>query len=423
MKSFNNLSNALFTLLLTLTLLLPFSSHASVDVLFSPNGGVNDRISIELKSAEKSVDIAMYSFSHKGLLKQIKALAQNGIRVRLVLNKAHQSEEKSTDLENSGVDVRYVNLIMHHKFAIIDGPADPSSSTHSSTLMTGSQNWSNSADTRYDEDFLVFKAETKRIKSFQSEFNHMWNHSRDFAGEASFGEDATKFPFNSNFSLFTSSNFYPKIYRGQWSFRKAVSLSEGVAGSALIEAIESAQTSIKIATAHFRRKDIHDAIVKAMNRGIKVTMILDAQEFNSRAELPPPVNNTTSLDENLSKLGAVVKYKFYSRYWRHPTAKQMHAKYLIVDDALVLTGSFNWSENAELKTLENLLLLKGEQTPSYLQNFNKILNYREGELSDLVKEIESQNGYGPCHFSPITLTGKNISKVKRQFARGACRTN
>ncbi|MEM6778222.1 MAG: phospholipase D-like domain-containing protein [Planctomycetota bacterium] len=107
---------------------------------------------------------------------------------------------------------------------------------------------------------------------------------------------------------------------------------------------------VAIASAHFRRADLHNELLLAMERGVSVRMILDQQEFHYRTTRTP----NAIYDEALALAGADVRYKVYSRFWDYRTALQMHCKFLIVDDREVLTGSLNWSENAELGTFECL---------------------------------------------------------------------
>jgi phosphatidylserine/phosphatidylglycerophosphate/cardiolipin synthase-like enzyme len=40
--------------------------------------------------------------------------------------------------------------------------------------------------------------------------------------------------------------------------------------------------------------------------------------------------------------------------------KLMHNKYVIIDDEYVLTGSFNWTQQAVNLNNENLIILKGK---------------------------------------------------------------
>lgn len=53
--------------------------------------------------------------------------------------------------------------------------------------------------------------------------------------------------------------------------------------------------------------------------------------------------------------------------------KLMHNKVMIVDELIVLTGSFNWSKSAEENNNENLIVIKSEYVADiYEDEFEKI---------------------------------------------------
>jgi phosphatidylserine/phosphatidylglycerophosphate/cardiolipin synthase-like enzyme len=100
----------------------------------------------------------------------------------------------------------------------------------------------------------------------------------------------------------------------------------------------------------------------------------------------------------------------------------MHSKYLVVDGSRVLTGSFNWSENAELKTFENLVRFDERAVVrAYQDNFVKVFSYQEGGFKALLESVKASSGQGPCSFAPISLSGPEIRKLRGAYARGACR--
>jgi phosphatidylserine/phosphatidylglycerophosphate/cardiolipin synthase-like enzyme len=223
--------------------------------------------------------------------------------------------------------------------------------------------------------------------------------------------------------LFTSANFEAYVRANEWSFRSMVEAEEGVAGGAIIDAIEAATTSIKIATTHYRRGDIHAALVKAMReRGVKVELITDQQEYRSG---PIPANDPRDiyLDEKLAREGATVLYKAYMVRWSAPHAKQMHSKYIIIDDSKVLSGSFNWSKNSEVGSFENLSIwTETSLVASYAENFENVRAYNgEGGIDTLLEMIRQNDGRGPCMFKPLTITGDNFERVRRAYRSGACR--
>jgi len=398
---------------------LSWPAQAEITVQFSPRGGVADTIEERLTSARKTVDVAMYSFSDRRLQEKLIGLAAAGVKIRLILDSARDRAPLADRFEASGIDVRYVLPVMHHKFAVIDFAGEGAAPI----LLTGSANWSTKSDTEYDEDFLVVENESDILRAFQAEFDHLWLYARDFEGPAIADDRTPTPPAQSTKHLFTSANFEAYHRAGNWSFRPMVEPQDGVAGRAIVEAIEGASTSIKIATTHFRRPDITAALIRAMNeRGVKVTVITDQQEFRG-GRIPEDDSNALYEEEKLAREGASVLYKTYMINWRAPQARQMHSKYVIVDDALVLSGSFNWSKNSEIGSFENLSIwTEASLVAAYVANFEIIRTYDgDGGLATLLAEIAGQEGRGPCLFTPISLTIAQLEDLRRAFRPGSCR--
>ncbi|MEE2780416.1 MAG: phospholipase D-like domain-containing protein, partial [Myxococcota bacterium] len=160
---------------------------SDIEVIFSPQTYSESHLSrvvTLLGSAQRSLDIAMYSFRDPTVMNAVGDAVERGVSVRLLFDSAneHKSDPKGTRsaiLEEMGVDVRYVNKIMHHKFVLIDGPRDHLDQASDTVLITGSANWSYSAGTRYDENTLVVYGNERLVTQFQGEFNLLWDNSRD----------------------------------------------------------------------------------------------------------------------------------------------------------------------------------------------------------------------------------------------------
>ena len=121
------------------------------------------------------------------------------------------------------VDVRYVNKILHHKYALIDGvEVDPTG--NSGVLISGSGNWSYGAASIYDENTLFIQGDRYLLEIYQQEFNYLWAHSRDFEGEAeSISTDVLPITVSESSAgseaVFTSDNF--SVYQSSrygWTF-------------------------------------------------------------------------------------------------------------------------------------------------------------------------------------------------------------
>src|SRR5205085_4752395 len=82
-------------------------------------------------------------------------------------------------LKGNGVDVRYVNKIMHHKLLIVDGPRSDAAAAKTAKLVMGSANWSSSAATRFDENTVFVSENPELALRFQREFDLMWEHTKD----------------------------------------------------------------------------------------------------------------------------------------------------------------------------------------------------------------------------------------------------
>lgn len=107
----------------------------------------------------------------------------------------------------------------------------------------------------------------------------------------------------------------------------------------LINEIDSAETKIDVAIYSFTHGDIANALINAKNRGVNVRVIFDDGQTNTQY----------SLDEMLLEEGVQIRKKSGSGY--------MHNKFMIIDNKVVATGSFNYSNNADTKNDENLIFI------------------------------------------------------------------
>lgn len=128
----------------------------------------------------------------------------------------------------------------------------------------------------------------------------------------------------------------------------------GGAEDAIVRSIDSAKSSIRMQAFLFSNKEITGALIRAHQRGVKVDVIIDKK-------MPKKKPNTT---EDLIEAGVPT---FFDT--AHRTA---HDKIIIVDDDIVLTGSFNFVKVAETKNGENLLILKSKPlAEEYVKNWEK----------------------------------------------------
>jgi len=186
------------TVLFFMIYLLPSLCIAQgIRVFFSPNGGCQQAVIEEIRKATETIDIAMYYLSSRDIAQALVKAQENHVRVRIVLDQGQEIESasKSTYLVKHGFEIRY-HLgfgLMHNKFAIIDGKS----------LITGSFNWTLTAEERNEENLLVISDE-ETIERYQHRFEYLWNTSRLDSRNAR-GASAVPAWFCTTYHLFCSN--------------------------------------------------------------------------------------------------------------------------------------------------------------------------------------------------------------------------
>ena len=146
---------------------------------------------------------------------------------------------------------------------------------------------------------------------------------------------------------------------------------QGGAQAALEKLIDSARQDICAALYFFTSRPLSAAILRAHKRGVKIQVIIDG-------------NNESDYSKGyyLRQRGVDVRYarglpkkakKSKKRKYRVKKFGLMHHKFMVVDDKMVATGSYNWTASAEKWNRENLLIIKSSSLArKYIVEFKKI---------------------------------------------------
>jgi len=123
--------------------------------------------------------------------------------------------------------------------------------------------------------------------------------------------------------------------------------------------------------------------------------------------------------------GIPTRFKWNAFRWHYLTSLQMHHKYMLIDDGILATGSYNLSDNAEHNTFENLVVLTREGYPnvmnSFRENFEHLwaLGRAEGLAEILLASAISEQDPIPLIFEPMSVTTDEIAAIKDAI-REAC---
>ena len=156
-------------LIIVLSITISISSLAETEVYFSLYDNPQKEIIKNINQAEAFINIAMYVFTDKEIALPLVKAHERGVKVRVYLDKdqVDYKYSQSRFLVQKGFKVRIStnNYIMHNKFAIIDNHI----------LLTGSYNWTFSANNRNDENLMVID-DPEIIEIFQNQFINLWTN-------------------------------------------------------------------------------------------------------------------------------------------------------------------------------------------------------------------------------------------------------
>ncbi len=147
---------------------------------------------------------------------------------------------------------------------------------------------------------------------------------------------------------------------------------QGGAEAALEKLLDDARQDIRAALYFFTSRPLAAAILRAHKRGVKIQVIIDGND-----------ESDYSKGYYLRQRGVDVRYarglpkkarKSKKSKYRVKKFGLMHHKFMVVDDKMVATGSYNWTASAEKWNRENLLIIKSSSLArKYTAEFKKIL--------------------------------------------------
>ncbi len=154
-------------LVIFLCITISIFTLAKTEVYFSLYDNPQKEIIKNINQAGASINIAMYIFTDREIALPLVKAHERGVKVRLYLDKDQVDYQYSQSrfLVQKGIKARIStnSYIMHNKFVIIDNRI----------LLTGSYNWTFSANNRNDENLMVID-DPETIEIFQNQFANLW---------------------------------------------------------------------------------------------------------------------------------------------------------------------------------------------------------------------------------------------------------
>lgn len=121
----------------------------------------------------------------------------------------------------------------------------------------------------------------------------------------------------------------------------------------IIEEINKSKTTIYVQAYGFTSRTIADSLINAHLRGVKVQVILDRSNMSKKGYSKLMDLKEAGIDISLDIVPGIA-----------------HNKVMIIDEKKVITGSFNFTEAADKRNSENVIIIEDKETvKQYLNNW------------------------------------------------------
>lgn len=292
----------------------------------SLRGGPDSHLAEALDAAETSVDVATYDLNLWSVRDALLRAHEREVQVRVIVDSDNILGAEVEALTAEGIPVLGDRRepLMHHKFVVIDHEE----------VWTGSMNLTIS-DAYFNDNNLLRIAAEALAQDYTREFEEMFLEDR-------FG------------ALSRADTPYPTVEVDGTRLDVYFSPDDGVA-SALVGLIAEASRSIRFMAYAFTSQDIAEAMLDRARMGVEVQGVLEGSQLGA-GDTPYSRLKQAGLDVRLDA-----------------NPRNMHHKVIILDEAIVITGSYNFSRSAELRNDENLLVLHDpEIAAQYQTEFERV---------------------------------------------------
>ena len=290
-------------------------------------GGPDVELAAAIGTASESVDVAIYDLNLWSLRDALIVARQRKVAVRVVTESDNLDEPEIQELEDAGIPVlgdRREGL-MHHKFVVID----------SQEVWTGSMNFT-TTDFYLNDNNLICIRSQQLAEDYTREFEEMFLDDL-------FGVDIR------------ADTPYPAVMVGNTRVEVFFSPDDGTLNH-ILALVEGAQESIDFLAFSFTSDDLAAALLEKSKAGLTIAGIFEEAQYYSNIGTEFNLLLEAGLDVRLDG-----------------NPHNMHHKVFIIDQEVVITGSYNFSNSAETRNDESTLVIHDAAVAAvFMKEFNRI---------------------------------------------------
>jgi phosphatidylserine/phosphatidylglycerophosphate/cardiolipin synthase-like enzyme len=290
-------------------------------------GGLDGPLVEAIEAARMSIDLAAYSLSLNSIRFALINAHKRGVQVRIVMESTNVDRSDPQALIEAGIPIVGDDRqgLMHDKFLVIDR----------SEVWLGSMNFTDSG--AYDDNNNMIRIHsTKVAENYMVEFEEMFT-------ENLFGADIRAATPNPNVTLDGTDieNYY--------------SPDDGVLAQ-IVRVLSGAEESIYFLAYSFTSNDLGNIVREKEAAGLKVQGVMEQEQVNSNQGTEYDPFKQADVNVRLDGIEG-----------------QMHHKVFIVDEKIIVLGSYNFSQSAEERNDENILIVYDEVIArEFIKEFERV---------------------------------------------------
>ena len=294
-------------------------------------GSIPEKLIARINQAQKSIHIAAFEFNLTAVAEALIAAHERGVDVKWFTddeNGTGVDNEKGRGqfamLKKAGIPVKddHRSALMHNKFWIFDDQV----------VWTGSTNITVNGNFHNNNNVIVMKS-PELAAIYEREFEELWAGKSGPTSPSTLEQQSVTIEGTPVQILFAAED-------------KVI--------DHLIPLVEGAQKDIRFMAFSFTHEKLGQAVLARAKAGVDVKGIFETRGSETQySELPPFYCAGLSVRQD-------------------GNPDTFHHKVFIIDDQIVVTGSLNFSQNADESNDENTVVLTNRDIAAlYLQEFDR----------------------------------------------------
>lgn len=300
--------------------------------------GIDNDVVAEIAKAQRTIDVTSFDLNLPSFVNAVIAAEQRGVQVRIVYDGKNGTQVLEASRSPTGQDMNAVNMMKDAGIQLVDGGRsnglmhDKMIIIDSKVLFMGSWNMSYN-DTYRNNNNLLEITDPTLVANYQAKFNELFVN-KAFGTHAEVGALTPQLTIQG----IQVSNYFSPVDHVM---------------DKLVGFVNSAQKSIRFMIFTYTANDLANAMIARYKAGVDVAGVIENRGASQGSLVPLAC----------AKVPVKVDGNKYT----------MHHKVIIIDERIVITGSFNFTKSADTANDDNMLIINDPAiAQQYLAEFNRV---------------------------------------------------